>query len=95
MVRKLTLNPELVNKGVIFTDLQTAERENPELVARMIGQTVKPEEGKFAALAASLSQNGVVLYVPKGVIVEQPLNSLLVGSGCGFGASFAYPCLGG
>jgi len=75
------LSPDLINKGVIFTDLQSAESENPELVARMIGQTVRPEEGKFAALAGALSQNGVVLYIPKGVTVEQPLNSLLWGPG--------------
>jgi Fe-S cluster assembly protein SufD len=78
---KATLSPELLNKGVTFTDLRTAERENPKLVAAMVGQTVRPEEGKFAAMAASLSQNGVVLYIPKGVIVEQPLNSLLWGPG--------------
>ena len=78
---KINLNPELIQKGVIFTDLITAEREHPELVARMIGQTVRAEEGKFAALAASLAQNGIVLYVPKGVAVEQPLNSLLWGPG--------------
>jgi Fe-S cluster assembly protein SufD len=76
-----TLSPELIKKGVIFTDLHTAERENPELVARMTGQTVRPEEGKFAAMAASLSQNGILLYIPKGVTVEQPLNSLLWGPG--------------
>ena len=75
------LSPDLINKGVIFTDLRTAELENPELVARMTGQTVRPEEGKFAALAGALAQTGVVLYVPKGVTVDQPLNSLLWGPG--------------
>jgi len=78
---KPTLSPELTKKGVIFTDLHIAERDNPELVARMTGQTVRPEEGKFAALAGALAQNGVVLYIPKGVTVEQPLNSLLWGPG--------------
>jgi Fe-S cluster assembly protein SufD len=78
---KSRLNQDLVNKGVIFTDLATAEGVNPELVAKMIGQTVKPEEGKFAALAGALAQNGVILYVPKGVIVDQPLNSMLWGPG--------------
>ena len=75
------LDPALAKKGVIFTDLLTAEREQPDLVLKMIGQTVRPEEGKFAALAGALSPNGVVLYVPKGVTVEQPLNSLLWGPG--------------
>jgi Fe-S cluster assembly protein SufD len=80
---RVTLDPELVAKKVVFTDLRTAEMENPELVARMAGELVRPEEGKFAALAGALSQNGVVLYVPKGVSIEQPLNSLLWGPGTG------------
>ena len=73
--------PALANQGVIFTDLQTAERDHPELVSKLAGSVVRAEEGKFAALAAALAQNGVVLYVPKGVTVEQPLLSILWGPG--------------
>lgn len=78
------LNQDLIKQGVIFTSLGTAEREYPELVTRLVGQTVRPEEGKFAALAGALGQNGVVLYVPKGVRVDQPLNSLFWGPGVNF-----------
>jgi len=77
------LDPALVKRGVIFTDLRTAERDHPSLVVKMAGQAVRTEEGKFAALAAALSQNGVVLYVPKGVTVEHPLHSILWGPGEG------------
>ena len=80
---RTSLDPDLVSRSVIFTDLRTAEVENPKLVAKMAGELVRAEEGKFAALAAALSQNGVVLYVPKGVTVDQPLNSLLWGAGMG------------
>jgi Fe-S cluster assembly protein SufD len=79
-----SLDPELVRKNVFFTSLRSAVMENPRLVARMAGELVRPEEGKFAALAGALSQNGVVLYVPKGVTVEEPLNSLMWGPGTGF-----------
>jgi len=78
---KSYLSPDLAKKGVIFTDLKTAERENPELVKKMTGQTVNPEEGIFAALTGALAQDGVVLYIPPGINVEQPLNSLLWGPG--------------
>ncbi len=78
---KIELDPVLAGKGVILADLRTAEHEHPELVAKMAAQTVRPEEGKFAALAGALSNTGVVLYVPKGVTIEQPLNSLLWGPG--------------
>jgi Fe-S cluster assembly scaffold protein SufB len=50
---------------------------------RVIGQIVHPDDGKFAALAASLAQNGVLVYVPKGIHVEQPLHSVLWGPGVG------------
>lgn len=77
------LDPELAAKGVVFTDLRTAERKHPELLARMLGQTVRTGEGKFAALAGAGAWTGVVVYVPRNVTVEQPLQSLLWGPGAG------------
>jgi Fe-S cluster assembly protein SufD len=78
---KIELDEKLAQKGVIFTDLLTAEQKHPDLLARMLGKTVNVEEGKFAALAGAFAQNGVVLYVPKGVTVEAPLHSVLWGPG--------------
>jgi Fe-S cluster assembly protein SufD len=75
------IDEKLVKKGVIFTDLKTAERQHPDLLARMLGKTVNVEEGKFSALAGAFAQSGVVLYVPKGVTVEEPLHSVLWGPG--------------
>ena len=78
---KIDLEEKLAKQGVIFTDLRTAEQKHPDLLAKMIGKTVNVEEGKFAALAGALAQNGVVLYVPKGVTVDEPLHSVLWGPG--------------
>jgi Fe-S cluster assembly protein SufD len=78
---KIDLEEKLAKQGVIFTDLKTAEQKHPELLARMIGKTVNVEEGKFAALAGAFAQNGVVLYVPKGLTVDEPLHSVLWGPG--------------
>ena len=78
---KIDLEEKLAQQGVIFTDLRTAEQKYPDLLVRMIGKTVNVEEGKFAALAGAFAQNGVVLYVPKGVTVEEPLHSVLWGPG--------------
>lgn len=75
------LDKTISEKGVIFTDLQTAIRNHGELVGRMAGELVRPEEGKFAALATAFARNGLLLYVPKGVRVEQPLFSLYWGPG--------------
>lgn len=78
---EIDLDETIAKQGVVFTDLKTAQEQNPEIVARILGEVVKPEEGKFAALAGALSQNGVVLYVPKGVQVVQPLHSVFWGPG--------------
>ncbi len=77
----IDLDETISKQGVIFTDFKTAQVEHPEIVARILGEVVKPEEGKFAALAGALSQNGVLLYVPKNVQVEQPLHSIFWGPG--------------
>ncbi|HSG43836.1 MAG TPA: Fe-S cluster assembly protein SufD [Anaerolineales bacterium] len=77
----IELDDKLSKKGVIFTDLLTAEEKHPELLEKMLGKTVNVEEGKFSALAGAFAQNGVVLYVPKNVIVDEPLHSVLWGPG--------------
>jgi Fe-S cluster assembly protein SufD len=78
---KIDLDESLASKGVIFTDLRTAEQKHPDLITKMIGKTVNVEEGKFAGLAGAFAQNGIVLYVPKGVTIEAPLHSVLWGPG--------------
>lgn len=75
------LDPALTQQGVVFTDLQTAFSQHPQLVEKILGKTVRAEDGKFAAMTAALSQTGVLLYVPKGVQVSTPLHSLLWGPG--------------
>jgi Fe-S cluster assembly protein SufD len=75
------LDPSLVSKGVIFTDLLHAEQQYPDKLASCMGQIVRPEDGRFAALAAAMAQNGVFVYIPAGVKVESPLHSVLWGPG--------------
>jgi Fe-S cluster assembly protein SufD len=75
------LDSKLAEQGVIFADLTTAEREHPDILEKIIGKVVKADEGKFAALSAALSNNGVLVYVPQGVRIEQPLHSILWGPG--------------
>jgi Fe-S cluster assembly protein SufD len=78
---QVEINEMLLQKGVVFTDLLTAEKEHPDLLEKIMGKVVKASEGKFAALATAISQNGVFLYVPRNVQIEQPLHSLLWGPG--------------
>jgi Fe-S cluster assembly protein SufD len=80
---KVFLKPELVKQGVVFCDMETAEKSHPEILAHVLGQIVHPDEGKFAALASAFSHAGVLVYVPRGVEVEDPLHSILWGPGVG------------
>src|SRR4030095_9518741 len=52
-----------------------------ECLGKLIGKPVNVEEGKFSALGGAFAQNGIVLYVPKGVVVDEPLHSVLWGPG--------------
>ena len=78
---KVNLNAEVAEKGVIFCDFESANQNHPEEFAKALGQIVKPEEGKFAALTAALAKNGIFVYVPRNVQLEQPLHSVLWGAG--------------
>ncbi len=78
---QVNLSKELSEKGVIFTDLRTAEQRYPEILAKVIGRIVSPGEGKFAAMAAALAETGLLLYIPRGVEISQPLHSILWGPG--------------
>lgn len=78
---EINVDESILNQGVIFTDLVTAEKEHPEILEKVLGKIVRPNEGKFSALAASLSQTGVLVYIPKNVQLEEPLHSILWGPG--------------
>ncbi len=80
---RATLEASLIRQGVVFTDWRTAELDHPDLLRRLAGGLVRAGEDKFAALAAALAQDGVLLYIPKGVQVERPLHSILWGPGAG------------
>jgi len=68
------------DQGVIFSDLLSAEHQHADLLAGMIGKIVKPQEGKFAALASAFAQDGVLLYVPEGVVLEHPFRIIFSGA---------------
>ncbi len=65
------------DQGVIFSSLDTAVREHPELVRRHLGSVVGADESVFVALNAALWSGGVFVYVPRDVQVELPLYASL------------------
>jgi Fe-S cluster assembly protein SufD len=60
--------------GVLFMDLERAAAEHPELIERHLGAIVGTDE-KFAAENAALWSDGVLVYVPRGVVVDDPLQA--------------------
>ncbi|MCL7749961.1 Fe-S cluster assembly protein SufD [Halalkalibacter alkaliphilus] len=70
-------NAELAEKGVIFTDIQTALEKHADLVKPyLFGEAVKPQENKLTGLHAALLNGGTFIYVPKNVQVEVPLQAV-------------------
>ncbi|MXY94906.1 MAG: Fe-S cluster assembly protein SufD [Caldilineaceae bacterium SB0670_bin_27] len=78
-------NEELDEQGVIFTDLQSAVHEHPELMKRyFMTEAVTPDANKFAALHAALWDTGTFIFVPRNTKVELPLQAILCqGDGVG------------
>ncbi len=69
------LPEELAAQGVIFTSLEQAVREHPELVEKHLGTTMDADDGKFAAQNSAFWTGGTFLYVPANVRAELPLRS--------------------
>ncbi|MGD6776627.1 Fe-S cluster assembly protein SufD [Sutcliffiella horikoshii] len=72
-----TLKEELKAQGVIFTDIITAAKEHSDLVKKYFMQDgVKVDEHKLSALHAALMNGGAFLYVPKNVVIEEPVQAI-------------------
>jgi len=70
-----SLRKELAERGVIFTDTDSAVRDYPDLVREYFGTVVPPADNKFAALNSAVWSGGSFIYVPPGVHVEFPLQA--------------------
>lgn len=66
---------EVEEKGVIFTDTDTALKKYPELVKKYFTKLVGYEDNKYAALNTAVWSGGSFIYVPKGVALTKPLQS--------------------
>ena len=66
---------DLEEQGVIFTDMDTALREYPELVQQYFGKIIPPNDNKFSALNSAVWSGGSFIYVPPNTEVELPLQA--------------------
>jgi len=70
-----SMQQELTDLGVIFTDMDTAVREHPELVQKYLSTVIPVNDNKFAALNSAVWSGGSFIYVPPGVEVKIPLQA--------------------
>lgn len=68
-------NEDLARRGVLFTDIDTALAEYPELVSQYFGKVVPLNENKSSALDIAVRSGGSFIYVPPGVNLEMPLQA--------------------
>jgi Fe-S cluster assembly scaffold protein SufB len=67
------LDPELADRGVILSSLEDAAREHPELVAEHFLRRLTYDRDKLDAAAAAFWSGGAFLHVPRGVVIERPI----------------------
>ncbi|MBC7087618.1 MAG: Fe-S cluster assembly protein SufB [Tissierellales bacterium] len=69
------IRQELIDMGVIYTDMETALREYEDVLKEYFMKLVPPTDHKFAALHGAVWSGGSFVYVPEGVKVDIPLQS--------------------
>ncbi len=70
------LDPGLAAKGVVFADLDAAAATHPDLVERHLHSLVPTSRTKFLAMHGAFRTGGTFLYVPDGVEIKLPLQTL-------------------
>jgi Fe-S cluster assembly protein SufD len=71
------LKPKWSEKGVLFGSLDELVDSHGELVRKyLFSRAVDPHHDKFSALHAACWSGGHLLYVPRGVAIDEPLHCL-------------------
>ena len=70
-----SLRQELQDRWVIFEDMSVAIKQHEDLVRKHFMKAIPVTDHKFAALHAAVWSGGTFLYVPKWVVIEDPLQA--------------------
>ncbi len=70
------LPADLVEQGVVFTDLYSALEEIPQVIEEHFGTALALDEDKLAAHNYAYFNSAAVLYVPDNVEIQQPIEGL-------------------
>lgn len=66
---------EIEEKKVIFTSIEKAMKDYPDLVKNYFGKIVSNSDNKFAALNGAVFSGGSFIYVPPNTKLDRPLQS--------------------
>jgi Fe-S cluster assembly protein SufB len=66
---------DLEAQGILFTSMDQAVIDYPEIVQKYFGKVIPPGDNKFAALNSAVWSGGSFIYVPPGVHVDMPLQA--------------------
>lgn len=80
---RVTLDQGLRNKGVVFDTLENVIRSQPELIEKVLSRVETGSKRKFTMLTGAVDFRGIILYVPRNVNVELPLQSIFWAPGEG------------
>lgn len=70
------LPADLIQQGLVFTDLQSALEEIPQVVEKYFGSALAYDEDKLAAYNYAYFNSAAVLYVPDNMEIEKPLEGI-------------------
>lgn len=65
-------------EGVILTSFAEASKQHPELVTKYYNQLAKDSTDNTVHFNTMLAQDGIFLYVPKGVVMNKPIQIINV-----------------
>ncbi|MET3634550.1 Fe-S cluster assembly protein SufD [Streptococcus porcorum] len=72
------LSPDLIAKGVVFTDFYSALDEIPEIIEKHFGSAVAFDEHRLAAYHTAYFNSAAVLYVPDNVEIDLPIEGIFL-----------------
>jgi Fe-S cluster assembly scaffold protein SufB len=73
-INRIFIPDKIAKQGVIISDLKEAIIQHEDLIkATLSANQLDYTEDKFLALEAAAFQSGIFIYIPKNVIIEEPI----------------------
>jgi FeS assembly protein SufD len=73
-INKILIPQKIRQSGIIMSSLKEALIQHEEIIRnRLTSNRLEYGEDKFLALEASAFQSGLLIYIPKNVVIEEPL----------------------